>query len=85
TMMAMPADVFPADAVASVYGLASMGSGFGGMVFMLLTGWLVERYSYVPAFVLFGLIPLIGSGILWTVMGRLQQEEENPQQVTQSA
>lgn len=76
TMMAMPADVFPADAVASVYGLASMGSGFGGMVFMLLTGWLVERYSYVPAFVLFGLIPLAGSGILWTVMGPLEPDVE---------
>jgi ACS family hexuronate transporter-like MFS transporter len=75
-MMAMPADVFPAEAVASVYGLASMGSGFGGMVFMLLTGWLVDRYSYVPAFVLFGLIPLVCSGILWTAMGPLELEAE---------
>ena len=85
TMMAMPADVFPAEAVASVYGLASMGSGFGGMVFMLLTGWLVERYSYVPVFVLFGLIPLAGSGILWTVMGPLEKKAEYLQQAKQSA
>jgi ACS family hexuronate transporter-like MFS transporter len=74
TMMAMPADVFSAGAVASVYGLASMGSGFGGMVFMLLTGWLVEHYSYVPAFVLFGMIPLVCTGILWTMMGPLEPE-----------
>jgi ACS family hexuronate transporter-like MFS transporter len=73
-MMAMPADVFSAGAVASVYGFASMGSGVGGMVFMLLTGWLVEHYSYVPAFVLFGLTPLVCSGILWTMMGPLQPE-----------
>jgi ACS family hexuronate transporter-like MFS transporter len=77
SMMAMPADVFTAGAVASVYGLASMGSGFGGMVFMLLTGWLVERYSYVPAFVVFGIIPLVGSGILWTWMGPLEPQARN--------
>jgi hypothetical protein len=34
------------------------------MVFALVTGWLVERYSYVPVFWLFGLIPLICVSIL---------------------
>jgi len=73
-MLAMPADVFPAGSVASVYGLASMGSGFGGMVFALMTGWLVERYSYVPVFWVFGLIPLICVSILWIFMGRLEPD-----------
>lgn len=71
-MLAMPSDVFPAQVVASVYGLASMGSGFGGMVFALITGWLVDRYSYVPAFWLFGLIPLICVAVLWILMGPLE-------------
>lgn len=75
-MLAMPSDVFPAEAVASVYGLASMGSGFGGMVFALITGWLVERYSFVPAFWLFGLIPLICVSILWVFMGPLEPKSE---------
>lgn len=70
-MLAMPADVFPAHAVASVWGIASMGSGFGGMVFMLLTGWLVAHYSYIPAFALFALIPLICALMLWTLVGPL--------------
>jgi MFS transporter, ACS family, hexuronate transporter len=73
-MLAMPADVFPATGVASVYGLASMGSGFGGMIFSLLTGWLVDQYSYVPVFWLFGLIPLICVSILWALMGRLEPD-----------
>ena len=73
-MLAMPADVFPAEGVASVYGLASMGSGFGGMIFALLTGWLVERYSYVPVFWLFGLIALIGVLIIWLFLGPLESE-----------
>ncbi len=72
-MLAMPADVFPAESVASVYGIASMGSGFGGMIFMLLTGWVVDRYSYVPVFLLFGLIPLICAFVLWTLLGPLEE------------
>jgi MFS transporter, ACS family, hexuronate transporter len=75
-MLAMPADVIPAGGVASVYGLASMGSGFGGMIFALITGWLVERYSYVPVFWLFGLIPIICISIIWVFMGRLEPERQ---------
>jgi ACS family hexuronate transporter-like MFS transporter len=71
-MLAFPADVFAANEVSSVYGLASMGSGFGGMVFSLATGWTVDHYSYLPVFVGFGLMPLICVGILWTLLGPLE-------------
>jgi ACS family hexuronate transporter-like MFS transporter len=67
-MLALPADVFPKNAVASVWGLASMGAGFGGMIFTLLTGWVVDHFSFTPVFIGFGLIPLISAGILWTLM-----------------
>jgi ACS family hexuronate transporter-like MFS transporter len=67
SMLALPADVFPKNSVASVYGLASMGSGFGGMVFTLITGWVVDHYSYTPVFIGFGLIPLICAAVLWTL------------------
>lgn len=66
-MLSMPADYFPKNSVASIYGLASMGSGFGGMLFSLVTGWLVDRYSFVPAFWLFGLIPVIAATLVWTL------------------
>ena len=69
--LAFPADVFPKNVVASVWGLASLGSGIGGMVFGLMTGWLVDHYSYLPAFVLFGTIPLIFVLIIWLGLGRL--------------
>jgi ACS family hexuronate transporter-like MFS transporter len=71
-MLSMPADVFPGTAVASVYGLASMGSGFGGMLFTLTTGWIVDRYSYTPVFIGFGIMPLICALILWTMAGPLR-------------
>jgi ACS family hexuronate transporter-like MFS transporter len=71
-MLAMPGDVFPKNAVASVYGLASMGSGFGGMLFTLITGWMVDHYSYTPVFIGFGVLPLICASILWFLVGELR-------------
>jgi len=77
-MLAMPADVFPKHAVASVYGLASMGAGFGGMVFSLATGWVVDHFSFTPAFIGFGLMPLVCASILWLVTGRLDAGAARP-------
>lgn len=73
-MLALPADVYPGTMVSSVYGLASMGSGFGGMLFTLVTGWLVDHFSYTPVFFLFGLIPLVCAAILWKLMGPLEPQ-----------
>jgi ACS family hexuronate transporter-like MFS transporter len=64
-VLAIPRDLFPKNAVASIWGLASMGSGFGGMFFSLVTGWLVDHYSFKPAFVLFGLTPIIAACLVW--------------------
>ena len=64
-VLAIPRDLFPKNAVASIWGLASMGSGFGGMFFSLITGWLVDHYSFKPAFVLFGLTPIIAACLIW--------------------
>jgi MFS transporter, ACS family, hexuronate transporter len=66
-MLAMPADRFPKNTVGSVWGLASMGAGFGGMVFSLATGWVVDHYSYVPVFIGFGILPLIAAAIVWSL------------------
>jgi ACS family hexuronate transporter-like MFS transporter len=35
------------------------------MVFSLLTGWVVDNYSYVPVFIGFGILPLISAAIIW--------------------
>ncbi len=74
-MLAMPADRFPGSTVGSVWGIASMGAGFGGMVFSLLTGWVVDHYSYVPVFVGFGILPLVAAAMIW----RLPEASETPE------
>jgi ACS family hexuronate transporter-like MFS transporter len=67
--LAYPADVFPKNLVGSIWGIAATGSGFGGMVFALLTGLVIDHYSYVPVFIGFGLMPLVCAGIVWTLLG----------------
>jgi ACS family hexuronate transporter-like MFS transporter len=69
-MLALPADFYPKNALASIWGLASMGSGFGGMLFSLATGWVVAHFSYTPAFIGFGLLPLIASALILLVTCR---------------
>jgi len=71
-MLAFPADVYPKNVVASIWGLAGMGSGFGGMMFVLITGWLVDHFSFAPVFVGFGSIPMIALLIIWFVVGPLR-------------
>jgi MFS transporter, ACS family, hexuronate transporter len=80
-LLAVPGDVFPQGAVASIWGFASMGSGFGGMFFSLVTGWLVEHYSFRPVFVLFGIIPLLAAWIVWTLPRQADPAHQLPQPV----
>jgi ACS family hexuronate transporter-like MFS transporter len=69
--LAFPADVFPKNTVASIWGLASMGSGFGGMLFMGLSGWLIGRYGYTPVFIGYGILPLLALGCILFLIGPL--------------
>lgn len=64
----LPADLFPSNVVGSVEGLLGLAGSFGGMLFGLLVGWLVERHGYAPAFLIAGVLhPLAFALILFTV------------------
>lgn len=77
TQLAFTADAFPKESVASVWGFASMGAGFGGMLFTIIAGWVIQHYSYGPVFVSFGFLPLICATILWTLTGPLPAKLED--------
>lgn len=72
--LAFPSDVFPNQAVASVWGLASMGSGFGGMLFMALSGWLIGRFGYTPVFIGYGILPLLALFCILFLLGPLRED-----------
>jgi len=72
--LAFPADVFPKNTVGSIMGLASVGSGFGGMLFSWLSGRLIDQYGYTPVFIGYGVMPLIALGIVLFLMGPLKPD-----------
>ena len=79
-MFASISDMFPAEAVGRVTGLTGESGGLGGIVFPLLTGYLVDHYSYAPAFTIAALMPLAGMcALFWLAPGltRVKISREN--------
>ena len=60
-------DLFREDAVGRVTGLTGVAGGLSGLLFPLLTGFLVDRVSYTPVFLLAAFMPLIGTVALLMV------------------
>lgn len=63
-ILTLPTDLFPQHVVASVSGMSGTGAALGGMLFMLITGVVVDHYSYVPIFLAAGLMPLMAAGFV---------------------
>jgi ACS family hexuronate transporter-like MFS transporter len=59
--LTFPSDLFPHDVVASVTGLSGLGAGLAGALFTMIVGIIVERFSYFPAFVAAGLVPMLAT------------------------
>lgn len=67
-MFASISDVFPNAAVARVTGLTGVANGVSGLIFPIVTGAIVDRFSYLPVFFMAGVMPLVGVSIaLWTL------------------
>jgi len=68
-------DLFADHAVGRATGLTGVAGGLSGLLFPLLTGFLVDRYSYAPVFVLIAIMPLAGASLLFVVGRRYRSPE----------
>ena len=59
--LTLPSDLFPQDVVATVTGVSGLAAGLVGAVFTVAVGILVDRFSYGPAFLVAGLMPLFAT------------------------
>ncbi|MGH9405059.1 MAG: MFS transporter [Terriglobia bacterium] len=59
TYIGMVGDIFPARVVATVNGLGGLADSGVGMLAMLLTGIVVDRFSYLPVLIAAGVLPAI--------------------------
>jgi len=80
--MAFPADVVPKSATASVWGIASVGAGLGGVIFQSISGVAIKNLSthfdymiaYNTVFIGYGLMALIGLAIVLFLTGPLVRD-----------
>jgi len=66
--LTLPSDLFPQDVVATVTGLSGLAAGLVGAVFTMAVGILVDRFSYAPAFVVAGSMPLFATAFLFLLI-----------------
>lgn len=69
----LPSDIFEKRFVGSVAGLAQSGAGFGSMMLMLVTGWVVDRFSYAPILLTASLLGPIATLLLILIIGRVKK------------
>jgi MFS transporter, ACS family, hexuronate transporter len=82
--MAFPADVVPPNATASVWGIASVGAGLGGVIFQSVSGVAIKNLSahfdytvaYSAVFIGYGLMALVGLSIVLFLTGPLVQHKD---------
>jgi len=68
----LPSDYFPEETVASVAGLGGVGAGIGAILYVLTTGWVVDHFSYTPVLLVAGVLPVLGTAVLFIVGGRIR-------------
>jgi ACS family hexuronate transporter-like MFS transporter len=66
--LTLPSDLFPQEVVATVTGLSGLAAGLVGSVFTIVVGILVDRFSYAPAFLVAGLLPLFATAFLFLLV-----------------
>lgn len=60
-MFAAVTDLFPEQEVGRVTGFTGLSAGFSGLLFPLLTGYLVDHISYSPVFFFIAIMPSLGT------------------------
>jgi Major Facilitator Superfamily len=66
--LTLPSDLFPQDVVATVTGLSGFAAGLAGAVFTFAVGFFVDRFSYGPAFLAAGLLPIFATACLFLLI-----------------
>ncbi len=74
-ILALHADIFPTETMATAVGLTGMASSLGGSIFTYAIGLMVDRAGYSPVFAVAGILALLACIALHAGVGRIH----NPQ------
>lgn len=71
----MMGDLFPSEIVATVNGLGGIADAGVGMVAMLMTGIIVDRFSYAPVLIAAGALPAVAVLAVVVIIRRIKRVE----------
>lgn len=67
-LLALPTDLYPSSAVASVSGLSLTGGGIGTILSTYMIGTILDHYSFKPVLIAASFAPLIGTACLFLLV-----------------
>lgn len=70
-ILALHADIFPVDTMATAVGLTGMAASLGGAIFTYAIGQMVDRTGYAPVFWIAGTLALVACVALFAGVGRV--------------
>jgi ACS family hexuronate transporter-like MFS transporter len=72
TYIATVGEIFPSQVVGRINGIAGAGDSAAGVVTMLLTGIVIDRWSYLPVFIAAGVLPLLALASVLLVVREIE-------------
>jgi ACS family hexuronate transporter-like MFS transporter len=72
TYIATIGEIFPSHVVGRINGIAGAGDSAAGVVTMLLTGMVIDRWSYLPVFIAAGVLPLLALASILLVVREIE-------------
>jgi ACS family hexuronate transporter-like MFS transporter len=72
SMFTLPADLFPARDVGTVWGMYGAVGSFGGMAFSSLAGWTIDNFSWTPLFVAVACMHIVSAVLVNVFVPRIE-------------
>ena len=77
SMFTLPADLFPARDVGTVWGMYGAVGSFGGMAFSTIAGWTIDHYSWAPLFVAAACMHIVSAVLINIFVPRIELIDTN--------
>jgi ACS family hexuronate transporter-like MFS transporter len=72
SLFAVPADIFPPTAVATVWGASGAAGSLAAAFSQPLIGWTIDKYSYEPVFVVVALMHIVSAACIMLLVRRIE-------------
>lgn len=85
SMFALPADIFPASAVGTVWGASGAAGSLAAASSQPVIGWTIDKYSYEPVFIGVSLMHIVSATLVMLLVRRIEPVALQPGSATSGA